>query len=365
VKESQNPENIGKIADNPLDKRQIFRYIFTMPEKIEKKRLAILRALNESDAPLSSPKITEVLNARGHDVSERTVRLYLMELDGEGLTKSYGKRGRMITEMGRDELSSARAFEKIGFLAAKIDQMTYQMDFDLKKHAGTVVMNTSLVAREELSRSIPLIQRVFAAGYAMGELVALFRPGERMGEVSIPDGFVGIGTVCSVTVNGVLLASGIPTISRFGGLLELSDKKPTRFVELIAYEGTTLDPLEVFIRSGMTDYVGATMTGSGRIGASFREMPAGSRERVLELADKLAKVGLGGFMTVGWPGQPLLEIPVSEGRIGAIVIGGLNPVAILEEEGIRVRRPGALAGLLNYEKLFSYRELGERAGEIM
>ena len=48
-------------------------------------------------------------------------------------------------------------------------------------------------------------------------------------------------------------------------------------------------------------------------------------------------------MRIGHPGQALLQIPGSQGRAGAIVIGGLNPVAILEEIGIRaipVQWPG-------------------------
>ena len=61
-------------------------------------------------------------------------------------------------------------------------------------------------------------------------------------------------------------------------------------------------------------------------------------------------------MTIGWPGQPLLEIPVSEGRIGVVLIGGLNPIAILEEHGIRVHSR-ALAALVDYRTLFHYREL--------
>ncbi len=35
-------------------------------------------------------------------------------------------------------------------------------------------------------------------------------------------------------------------------------------------------------------------------------------------------------MRIGKVGQVLLEIPVSEGRVGAIVIGGLNPVASIQ-----------------------------------
>ncbi len=335
-----------------------------MREKREKKRLAILRILRGSSKPLSSSVINQQLQAMGHEVSERTVRLYLQQLDREGMTEILGKRGHRITERGLKELSAARVYEKIGYLAAKIDQLTYNMSFSLSQKSGTVVINASVIEQDQLERAIPMMKRVFASGYAMGQLMALFEPGQRLGDVLVPEGSVGVGTVCSVTLNGVLLAHGIPTHSRFGGLLELQDKIPTRFVELIHYEGTTLDPLEIFIRGRMTDYIGATATGNGRIGASFREVPAGSRDRVIELAEHLEEVGLGGFMSVGWPGQPLLEIPVSEGRLGAVVIGGLNPVAILEEYGIQIQNR-ALAALADYNTLFSYKELDIRARKFL
>jgi repressor of nif and glnA expression len=126
------------------------------------------------------------------------------------------------------------------------------------------------------------------------------------------------------------------------------------------YEGTSIDPLEVFIRSGMTDYRGAIKTGTGRIGASFREFPAESRDLVEHLEEKLRRIGLGGLAAIGRPGQVLLDIPVSEGRIGAIVIGGLNPMSIFEEMGTRAYSR-ALAGLVDFSKLFRYEEIGSRA----
>jgi hypothetical protein len=111
----------------------------------------------------------------------------------------------------------------------------------------------------------------------------------------------------------------------------------------------------------MTDHTGATENGDGLIGAGFREMPAASRDRLLELAEELKQVGLGGFMSVGWAGQPLAGIPVNEGVVGAIVTGGLNPVAILEENGIRVHSR-ALSGLVDYRRLFDYREMDRHIG---
>jgi len=330
-----------------------------MSDKTEKKRLVILRVLQETDKPLNSAQITGRLQAMGQDVSERTVRLYLQEADREGLTKNLGKKGRLLTQLGFEEISSARVIEKVGFLAAKIDQMTYRMKFNLLARKGSVVINVSVVEKPKLKSAAPSIKKVFQSGYSMGRLLTLLRAGDRVGDMAIPDGMIGIGTVCSITLNGVLLANGIPTHSRFGGLLELQNYKPTRFVEAIYYNGTTLDPLEIFIRSGMTDYTGATETGNGRIGAGFREFPAESRDHVIELAKELEKVGLGGFLTIGWPGQPLLEIPVNAGQVGAIVIGGLNPAAILEEKGIKTHSL-ALAGLAEYETLFPYYELDDR-----
>jgi len=335
-----------------------------MNDKTEKKELAILRLLHAAGKPLSSSRLFENLQAMGYEVSERTVRHYFQDLDSRGLTANLGKKGRVITPMGLLELESARVFDKVGFLTAKIDQLTYRMSFDLHKRSGTVITNISFIKIAQLAEVASQFCRVFSAGYSMGELMAIFEPGERAGGIVIPEDMIGLGTVCSITLNGVLLAHGIPAHSSFGGLLELRGGKPTRFVEIIRYDGTSLDPLEVFIRSGMTDYVGAIETGNGRIGVGFRELPADSRDNVIALIKKLEEVGLGGFLMVGWPGQPLLDIPVIEGRIGAIVIGGLNPAAILEEQGIRVESR-ALADLVEYEKLFHYREMTKRISSFI
>ncbi len=330
-----------------------------MREKTERKSLAILRILQEANRPLSSSRITEQLLAERHETSDRTVRYYLINMDRDGFTENLGKRGRKITRRGLDELGNARIIDRVGYLAAKIDQMTYRMNFDLYTKTGTVVMNVSVVDKAQLKTEIPQIKKAFEVGLAMGNLVSLLPPGEGTGDMIIPEGKIGLGTICSITLNGVLLAHGIPTNSSFGGLLELRNYKPTRFVEIIHYSGTTVDPLEIFIRSAMTDYQGATRTGNGRIGASFRELPAASRDQVVKLAYQLEKVGLGGFMMIGWPGQPLLEIPVRQGRIGAIVVGGLNPSAIIEERGIR--SPSCtLSGLAEYQTFFHYDELDER-----
>lgn len=335
-----------------------------MEEKKKSKELIILKTLKNNKTALSSARIAEELLSLGHEISERTVRLYLQQLIRQGLTTSNGKKGHIISEKGLKELESSKIIEKVGFLSAKIDQMTYRMNFDLNTTSGSVVINITIVDPKVFSRHIAPICKVFADGYAMGDLITFLGPGESLEHVTIPDGMIGVGTVCSITLNGVLLKHGIPTNSRFGGLLELVNKKPVRFVEVIMYDGTSIDPLEVFIRSGMTNYVGAINTGNGRIGASFREFPAESRDTVEHLGEKLKRIGLGGLVTIGKPGQSVLDIPVSEGRVGAIVIGGLNPVSILEESGVRAHSR-ALGGLIDFNRLFRYEEMESRIRQFL
>jgi hypothetical protein len=332
-------------------------------DKKQRNRLAILSALKECSGPTSSAAITELLESAGYDISERTVRLYLSEMDKARLTCSNGRRGRVITERGLDELRASQALQRVGYLSAKIDQMTYRMTFDLATRQGTVVVNTCVVDPAELGEHVEDICRVFEKGYAMGSRACLLGEGEGVGDVTIPSGKVGFCTVCSITLNGVLLKHGVPTASRFGGLLELREGQATRFVEMIHYDGTSIDPLEVFIRSGMTDYHGAIADGNGRIGASFREHPSDSRELITHLAGQLESIGLGAFQEIGLPGQAVLGVPVSSGRLGTIVIGGLNPVAVLEERNKRVFAR-ALSGLMEYNRLHHYEELPARLGEL-
>lgn len=333
-------------------------------DKREKKKLAILETLHRSNGSLSSASITELLTAQNVDISERTVRLYLQELDQEGLTENRGRRGRIITDKGKREAGTSRVLERIGLLSGKIDAMAYRMDFDPALRRGSVVVNVSAVPLNEFTdERRELIEKVFAKGYSMGNLLALFEPGDERLDVDIPEGYVGIGTVCSITLNGVLLRRGIPTFSRFGGLIELRDGNPTRFVDIIHYDGTSIDPLVVFIRSGMADYCGAVRNGNGRIGASFREFPADSIDAVQRISDQLETLGLGSLLCLGNPGQNLFNVPVGPQRVGAVIIGGLNPMSIFEETGLRIES-SALSTLVDFNHLFHYTELKDRLAAL-
>jgi repressor of nif and glnA expression len=66
-------------------------------------------------------------------------------------------------------------------------------------------------------------------------------------------------------VDGVLIRSGIPLFFKYGGLVQMVNGKPLRFVDMISYEGTTISPLELFVRSGQTSVLKVVKTGSTKL----------------------------------------------------------------------------------------------------
>ncbi len=330
-----------------------------MSDRVERKRLLMMKILRESGSPLSSQRIQEQLTSRGMDISERTVRFHLQALDNQGFTGYKEKKGRFLTPRGLMELSKAHVYDRVGFLSSKIDEMTFRMTFNPETAKGSVLVNLSLVEKRYRDALGAKISPVFSTGLAHGSLMALVDEGESIGESVIPQGMVGLGTVCSITFNGALIQAGIPVTSVFGGLLEIHDKAPDRFTAVIKYDGTSLDPLEIYISSGMTSTAEAAREGNGQIGASFREIPSSARDRAIETDARLKERGLGGFLKMGYSSQALLDIPVGDGRTGMVIAGGLNAVAPLVEDGIPIDSR-ALSGLIDYSVLFSYDELSSR-----
>jgi repressor of nif and glnA expression len=119
-----------------------------------------------------------------------------------------------------------------------------------------------------------------------------------------------------------------------------------------------VDPLEAFIRAGMTSVRACCRTGHGIIGASFREVPSVAADAARAACRQMAAHGLTGVLGLGRPSMPLLEVPVAESRTGMVVVGGLNPVAALAEAGIRLTLH-SLAGLEDLGRFVDINTLGD------
>ncbi len=324
---------------------------------INKTHLAILRVLNEEEGRIiGSREIARRLKLHGVDISERTVRYHLRILDEKGLTKVYGREGRMITDKGREELNNSFVSEKVGFIISKIDTLSYMTNLDLETMTGQIILNISFFPKKHFKEALKIMKPVFSSDYVMSDRVLLLEESEVIGDTIVPEGYLGFGTVCSVTINGILLKEGIPVHSRFGGVLEIEDGHPLRFVSLISYEGSSLDPLEIFIRGKMTSVRQTVRKKSGRILASFREVPVVCHRKVTELSGYLHERGIKGIMAIGDPNKELFEVPVGLDRAGIVVVGGLNPVAAVEEAGIHTESK-AMSSLYEYSSLKPFKDI--------
>ena len=322
----------------------------------ERKVIAILKVLSESTEPLGSITIARELERHGIFLSERAVRYHLRITDERGYTQPMGHDGRMLTAQGLEELKMALAPEQVGFIREKLELLAFHTTFDPKTRTGQIPINTSFIDQNDFKKALAAMRDAFKAGICVSDLVATALEGEKLGSVVVPRGKIGLATVCSVVINGALLKAGIPTESRFGGVLEVRDSKPRRFVAIINYAGTSLDPSEQYIRAKMTSVGEASRTGNGKILANFREIPAPSRLIAQEVITSLKEAGIIGVYALGNTSEPICQIAIGLNRVGMVLLGGLNPVAAAVEAGIEVENI-AESGIIDFEQLNSFWQL--------
>ena len=325
-------------------------------QDVERKVLSILKVLSDSQEPLGARIIARRLKDHGVELGERAVRYHLKLMDERGLTRLVHRDGRLITESGIEEVRSALVKDKVGFAISRIELLAFRTDFDWDKRTGSVPVNVSFFAKEKFNKALQAMKPALSAGLSVSDLVAVASEGERLGELIVPHGKIGLATVCSIVLNGCLLKAGVPMDSRFGGIVQIRNGKPYRFVELIHYAGSSLDPSEVFIRARMTSVAEVAKSGDGKILANFREIPALCRPIAEEIVIRLKEAGLGGLIAMGDTSEPVCEIPVELNKIGMVLLGGLNPVAAAEEAGIEAENH-AMSTVLEYRDLIRFQEI--------
>jgi len=325
-------------------------------QDVERKVLSILKVLSDSPEPQGARIIARRLKDHGVELGERAVRYHLKMMDERGLTRLVHRDGRLITELGLEEVRSALVKDKVGFAISKIELLAFRTDFDWDKRNGSVPVNVSFFPKEKFNKALQAMKPAFLEELSVSDLVAVASEGERLGELIVPLGKVGLATVCSVVLNGCLLKAGVPMDSRFGGILQIRNSKPYRFVELIHYAGSSLDPSEVFIRARMTSVAEVAKSGNGKILANFREIPALCRPIAEEIVNKLREAGLGGLIVMGDTSESVCEMPVELNKIGMVLLGGLNPVAAAEEAGVEAENH-AMSTVMEYRDLIRFREL--------
>lgn len=303
---------------------------------VQRKLIEILRILYENHEPIGARLIADRMNGRGYPIGERGVRYHLRILDERGLTSRQGYDGRIITERGTNELNNALVGDRLGFIITRIEKLIYDTTFDLKTGQGNVITNTSIIDKDDFDRTIEILRGVVNDEFSISPYIKIIEEGTVTPDIKIPMGKIGIATMCSITIDGILMKNGMSLNTRYGGIISVVKKKPLRFEELISYTGTTIDPMRIFISRKMTRVLEAVNTGNGVLLANLREIPASALSEAEKVIDTIMDLRIGSIAEIGKPGKLVLNAPVEAGRVGIAAYAGVNGMAAVEEMGIWV-----------------------------
>jgi HTH-type transcriptional regulator, global nitrogen regulator NrpRI len=336
---------------------------------MQKRLFTILSDLDTRPSSIGSVEIIKGLRSRDIDLSGHTVRNYLGLLEAKGYAVGEGEKGKGITDTGRQELTSGFMSERVGLYLDRINDLTFLSSFNMDRLEGSVILNVAYVSENEADRALAVLKPVLSSPYSVNDRMVMAKGGQRLGDLTVPSGLVGIGTVCSMTINSILLEAGILATPTLAGIVEIDDGKPVGFTSFIAYSRSSIAPLEIFTKSRMTNIVGAVDRGTGSVLGSLREIPETHLADARKLVDKMEMAGFLGSVIFGRPGEPVLGAPVAHDKAGMVVLGAFNPIAALIEVQIAAETRavatldeyGNLKTVEEYERVFSGEVIGLQA----
>ena len=228
---------------------------------------------------------------------------------------------------------------KIPFLLSKSWNLIQQVDFDVEKRKGDIIANVSYIHKNDLDDSLDIMEKAYNSN------PKYINPYYKLLEHPNDDSKVGIATICSLSIDGLMINNGIMSAPKYGGLLELTE--PPLFIDLISYSGTTIDPHKIFLSKNMTSITSSI--GPSKILASVKEIPYISRDYAVHLLEILNNIGFS-IYRIGKPRELVYNAKVDNYNFGVICGGGLNTIGAIKEKGIDVEVK-AIEKLLSFEKM--------------
>ncbi len=240
--------------------------------------------------------------------------------------------------------------DPLKFTNHRIEEYALQVTYDPEEDTGTVIYNLSLIRNEDLEPALSIMKETHSTGLSVSNRVRITDAGERICSYTVPQGCSAIWTVCSITLDALLLRRGVPLNPIGGGVVEIDHRTPRRFTSMLLYRATTLDPLEVLVSQETTSILDVIHHGSGSILANMRECHMEAEALVGMVLDELTASGFSGILDFGIPNVPLLGVPVSPQYMGVAMVGGTNAMAAIKEAGYWVVTR-ALGGLIDIGEL--------------
>ena len=228
---------------------------------------------------------------------------------------------------------------KIPFLLSKSWNLIQQVDFDVEKRKGNIVSNVSYINKDQIDTALDIMEEVY------NNNPKYINPYYKLLKHPSDENKIGIGTICSLSIDGLLINNGIMSNPIYGGLLELTE--PPLFIDLISYMGTTIDPHKIFISKNMTSI--SKNQGTKKILASFKEIPYVSRDYAVHLLEILNNIGFS-IYKIGKPREVTYNAKADNYNFGIVCGSGLNTISAIKENGIDIEVK-AIEKLLPFEEM--------------
>lgn len=239
---------------------------------------------------------------------------------------NYNKLKALESPEYKIKASKKIEYKSTPFISSKSLNRINQVDYDIETNTGNIIANISYLNREDLDESLKIFKKT------QKKLPKFINPYYRLTEHPDDENMVGIATVCSSTIDGILLKNGIMSTPQYGGLLELG--KPPLFVEMISYNGSSIDPHKIFI---FKDLVRITKRkGNKKVLASIKEVPYIARTHSEEILNKIEENGFS-ILKIGKPRELVYNAKVDNYNFGIVAGSGLNSIAAIKEKEIPIK----------------------------
>lgn len=221
--------------------------------------------------------------------------------------------------------SSNSSDSKIPFILSKSWNLIQQVNFNIEKEKGDIVANISYIKKEDLDDAIDVMKESYESDKKH------VNPHYQIAAHPYDNEKIGIATICSLSIDGLLVNNGIKSTPKYGGLLELTE--PALFIDLISYSGSSIDPHKIFIAKDMTSITKNNET--KRLLASIKEIPYVARDYSFDLLNKMSKLGFS-IYKIGKPRELIYNAKVDNYNFGIVTGSGLNSIAAIKEKGIEI-----------------------------
>jgi len=196
---------------------------------------------------------------------------------------------------------------------SKIISWIHEVTYDIDNDGGKVVVNTGYIDKKYGDKAVEVLKKYCEKLNLSYKMISVRDENDKL----------RIDTISSVTFDGIFLKNYIPVIPFCGGILEYTENLK-RFIDIIIYSGTSLDPYEVFFNK---------INCMNTILSGVRMIPMEGRNKLIKLIEKL---DFSGILEVGKPNNSLYGIEVENGMCAYVSVDGLNPFALLIKNNIPV-----------------------------